>query len=122
MIPQKLTVLFVYSAPGRVLVEPYGLSAPIINGGIFELYSATPTGIRFFCIPPCSIFAVRDPHSLPSSRHQMLYAEQVFWIRPKLLDGPPRSCRQARELLNGVFVGIFRHDLFSRSKCNLRAI
>jgi hypothetical protein len=40
MIPQKLTVLFVYSALGRVLVEPYGLSAPIINGGIFGLYFA----------------------------------------------------------------------------------
>jgi hypothetical protein len=43
-------------------------------------------------------FALRDPHSVPSLRHQMLYAEQVFWIRPKLLDGPPRVAKRANEV------------------------
>jgi hypothetical protein len=64
MIPLKLTVLFVYSALGRVLIEPYGLSASIINGGIFGLYFALPNRHSILLYSAVLYFAIRAFGSL----------------------------------------------------------
>src|SRR5260221_5263448 len=50
---------------------------------------------------------------------EILHTEQLPWVRPHLLDGKARSCRQLCKLLERIFVRTLRPDAFAQFEGNL---
>src|SRR5216684_4463870 len=62
---------------------------------------------------------IMDPPETRLTRSEVLHTEQLAWVRPDLLDGKARACRQVCKLLERIFVRALRPDALAQFEGNL---